>query len=260
MADSRAVHDVARRGLAGANPYGLGWALGGLAVGYCLAAIANAAYLAASGHHGSGGLGDELVRLIGLWAGLVGAAVAAMWSRPVPDRRGRAPRLAEEFGLSIRLWPDVPVGIACGVGAQYLLAPLLEVPLLPFVPHLFRRLGAPARTLVTGVHGPGLVVLGVFLCVLTPLVEELYFRGLLLRSLIGVGAPRLGGAAVSCAVVVVGLVFGLAHFEALQFLALAGFGVLLGAIAARTGRLGTGIFAHAAFNAVAFLSVAVVHI
>jgi len=39
------------------------------------------------------------------------------------------------------------------------------------------------------------------------------------------------------------------HFEALQFLGLAGFGVVLGAIAWWTGRLGPSVVAHAAFNA-----------
>ncbi|MGP8163077.1 MAG: lysostaphin resistance A-like protein [Acidimicrobiales bacterium] len=259
--ESRAGHEVARRGLAGANRYGLGWALGGLAVGYLLSAIADAAYVGASGHaHVSGDLGDELVRLVGLWIGLAGAAVAAAWSQQRTGLFRLRPALAREYGFSIRLWPDVPVGIACGVAAQYLLAPVLELPLLPFVPHLFHRLGAPARSLVADVHGPGLVVLGLFLCVFTPLVEELFFRGLLLRSLLGVFASRLGRAAVPAAVVVVGLVFGLAHFEALQFTALAGFGIVVGAIATRTGRLGTGILAHAAFNAVAFISVAAIHL
>jgi membrane protease YdiL (CAAX protease family) len=104
-------------------------------------------------------------------------------------------------------------------------------------------------------------VLGVFLCVLAPLVEELFFRGLLLRSLLGICAADLGlgRAAVPVAVVVDGLVFGLAHFEGLQFTALAGFGVLVGAIVTRTGRLGTGICAHAAFNAAAFVSIAALH-
>jgi membrane protease YdiL (CAAX protease family) len=254
--------EVARRGLAGANRYGLGWAVVGLAVGYGLAGIADPLYAAASGHaHVAGSLGDELARLVGLWIGLFGAAVAAAWSQPRQARFHLRSALPREYGFSIRLWPDVPVGLACGVAAQYLLAPLLELPLVPFVPHLSHRISAPAHALVAHVNGPGLVVLGVFLCVLAPLVEELFFRGLLLRSLLGICAADLGlgRAAVPVAVVVDGLVFGLAHFEGLQFTALAGFGVLVGAIVTRTGRLGTGICAHAAFNAAAFVSIAALH-
>ena len=54
------------------------------------------------------------------------------------------------------------------------------------------------------------------------------------------------------------LLFGLAHFEAVQFAGLAAFGVVLGVLAWRTGRLTPGIGAHAAFNAAAV--VAVVHL
>jgi uncharacterized protein len=50
------------------------------------------------------------------------------------------------------------------------------------------------------------------------------------------------------------VVFGLAHFEPLQLPALILFGVVLGVLAQRTGRLGPGIVAHATFNAVTVLS------
>ena len=52
--------------------------------------------------------------------------------------------------------------------------------------------------------------------------------------------------------------FALAHFEAVQFAGLAVFGVVLGVLAWRTGRLAPGIGAHAAFNAAAVI--AVVHL
>ncbi|HMC42582.1 MAG TPA: CPBP family intramembrane glutamic endopeptidase, partial [Acidimicrobiales bacterium] len=73
------------------------------------------------------------------------------------------------------------------------------------------------------------------------LVEELFFRGLLQRSLAGwLGpGPAIGVAALG---------FGLAHGEAVQLLALVAFGVVLGVLAQRSGRLGPGIVAHAAFN------------
>ncbi len=259
MVGASRVHDVARRGRAGANPYGLGWALVGLGAGFLCSALAVGAYLEASGHpHGSGGFGGDLVSLIGLWLGFVGAAVLAMRMRPNRTRRHLFAALADEYGLAIRLWPDLPLGVAFGVAAQFLLVGLLELPLLPFVPHLFHRLNQPARSLVAPVHGPGLVVLGLFICVGSPLVEELFFRGLLLRALIGGCTNFMTRAAVPVAVVVVGVVFGLVHFEALELPALAGFGILLGAIATKTGRLGTGIFAHATFNAAAFISLAAI--
>ena len=53
------------------------------------------------------------------------------------------------------------------------------------------------------------------------MVEELFFRGLLLRSLLGRTPPPV-------AIVISALLFGLAHFEAVQFAGLAVFGVVLG--------------------------------
>jgi membrane protease YdiL (CAAX protease family) len=81
-----------------------------------------------------------------------------------------------------------------------------------------------------------------------PVVEELFFRGLVLRSLLPL-------APAPVAVVASGVLFGLAHWQGVQFPGLAVFGVVLGVLAYRTGRLTPGIGAHAAFNAVAVLSV-----
>jgi membrane protease YdiL (CAAX protease family) len=123
---------------------------------------------------------------------------------------------------------------------------------LPFEhadPSLRHRLEAPARTDTSAVHGGWqITVLVLFLAVGAPLVEELFFRGLLLRSLtrwLGPVAGIVGSA----------LVFGLAHFELLQLPALILFGLILGTFAYRTGRLGPGIVAHAAFNAVTVLTI-----
>jgi CAAX protease family protein len=166
---------------------------------------------------------------------------------------------AAAYGVSIRPWPDVPLGIAVGVAAQYALVPLLELPLQPFVNHLSSRLGQPAQQLLTPVNGASLVVLTVLVCVGSPLVEELFFRGLLLRGLLGrfrhLG-PRSGPA---LSIVVTGLVFGLVHFEALQFLGLAGFGMVLAYMAYRTGRLGPSILAHIAFNTTTIIAFVLQH-
>jgi len=257
-----------------ANSFGLGEALVGIAGGFVLASLAVSAVTALA--HGPGGhapkLAVDTASLFGLWIGLVGAAIVASrrheqdspgsGGHGLTGRSTDSPRrsvlvaLGEDYGLELRLWPDVPLGIAVGVACQYLLVPLHELPLLPFVPHLFRRLGGPAQSLTGGEQGLALAALGLLVCVGSPLVEELYFRGLLLRALAGrfegVG-PRLGPV---LATVVTGVVFGLAHFEALQFIALAGFGMVLCVLAWRTGRLGPGIMAHAAFNTTTIVALA----
>lgn len=249
-----------------ANGFGLEEAVLGLLAGMVLVSLAASLVGAAHLPKGPGAtLATDGAGLAGWWMGFFGGVVVASRRREWAardDEAGPAPRrrlvqaLRDDYGLSIRWWPDVPLGIAVGVASQYLLVPLLELPLVPFVPHLFHRLGHPAQSIVGQVHGPLLVVLGLLVCVGAPLFEELMFRGLLLRALAGRLArlgPRLGPVA---ATVLTGLVFGLVHFEALQFLALAGFGMVLCVLAWRTGRLGPGIVAHAAFNAVSLAVIA----
>ncbi|MDQ1494218.1 MAG: protease family protein, partial [Actinomycetota bacterium] len=93
-------------------------------------------------------------------------------------------------------------------------------------------------------HGAGVVLLILVVAVAAPIVEEIFFRGLVLRSL----ERRMSRG---WAIVVSSAVFGAAHFEPLQFPALFLFGLVAAILATRTGRLGPGIWAHVAFNAVA---------
>jgi membrane protease YdiL (CAAX protease family) len=170
-------------------------------------------------------------------------------------------RLKDDFGLVFK-WSDLPFGIAIGLFSQYVLALVLELPLYPFVPHLFHRLSAPAHSLTAGESGIDLALIGVLVCVGSPFVEELFFRGLFLRGLLGVARDRLSWSAVPAVLAsagVCGVVFGLVHFEALELLALSGFGVVLALVACATGRLGPGIVAHVTFNALTFIALAFSH-
>ena len=71
-----------------------------------------------------------------------------------------------------------------------------------------------------------------------PFFEELFFRGVLLRALARLFGRWGGWVGPALAIVVSGTLFGLAHAESLQLLGLAVFGVILGAVSYRTGRLG----------------------
>ena len=165
-----------------------------------------------------------------LWLGMLGAVVYA-------GRKGNG--VVADFGLRMEK-RDVPIGLATGFVAQVVLIPLLYWPLL-------RLLGNPdvsaaARSLTDRAQGLGIVLLVLLTVVGAPIVEELFFRGLLLRSLERRMRPVLaiGAAAV---------LFGLAHFQVLQFLALVIFGAIAGVLAHRAQRLGPAIWAHVAFNA-----------
>ncbi len=82
--------------------------------------------------------------------------------------------------------------------------------------------------------------------IFAPIVEELLFRGVLLRGLLRKAEPVT-------AVLVSALIFALVHWvgdpNTLPFLpALAGLGVVLAVVALRSGDLSTSIFIHAGFN------------
>ncbi|MHB1929782.1 MAG: CPBP family glutamic-type intramembrane protease [Acidimicrobiales bacterium] len=227
------------------NRWGLSEALFGFAAGILVSAAATFAVEAATGYRTSSGaplpLAVTAADVGGLWAGLVAAVVLA-------SRRGGTGRLSKDYGLALRWW-DLPVGAAVGVVAQYWLVPALYLPVEAadhrLGRHIARQLGGPTLRETGAVHGPGRVVLlYLLLAVGAPVVEELFFRGLLLRGLLG----RLPAAP---AVLASAVLFAVAHFELLQFAGLAAFGVVLGALSWRSGRLGAGIAAHAAFNAAA---------
>ena len=219
--------------------WGLGDAAVGYVVGFFMSALFAAAWAQATGGHPVGSttedLGTTAAGLLGLWVGLAGAPVWASLSKGSGSLR-------RDYGLWVRA-RDIPLGMAVGLGCQIILVPVLYLPFRLVNPHIDQQLGRPAQHLTGLAHGSGVALLVVLLTVGAPVVEELFFRGLLLRSL----GRRFGAAA---AVIGSGVLFGLIHFEPLQLLALVVFGVVLGYLAVRTGRLGPGIFAHAAFNAV----------
>jgi membrane protease YdiL (CAAX protease family) len=88
-----------------------------------------------------------------------------------------------------------------------------------------------------------------------PLVEEIVFRGLMMRSLLGRFGPVV-------AVGIQGVLFGLAHVDPVRgagniglALVLSGVGCALGGFAYMLRRIGPAIVAHAIFNGVAMILV-----
>lgn len=171
-----------------------------------------------------------------LWFGLLGAVFYA------GERRGNG--VIADFGFRARVPYDVVLGGAAGVACQFVLVPIISYPWLEILGKSTNDLSKVARNLTSRATDPaGVVLLVLIVAVGAPFVEELFFRGLLLRALerrFGVGWAIAGSA----------VVFGFTHFELLQFPALAAFGAVLAWMVIRTGRLGPGIAAHMAFNTV----------
>lgn len=185
--------------------------------------------------------------LIGLWVGFLGGPWLA-------SRVRGTGRLLADLGVRFRLI-DL-LGVVIGVGGQVVIAIMYA----PFISHI-KHFNAPTEKLTGSSHGSQFVVIAILTVVGAPFFEELFFRGLLFRALarlctplqVGPSTRRTIGLVV--AVVVDGLLFGLAHGEWVQFAGLAFFGMVLAVVSYRTGRLGMNMVAHASFNLVAIIAV-----
>jgi membrane protease YdiL (CAAX protease family) len=216
------------------------------------AVLVGAAILAATGNADEGAAGNlslamTAVLQIPLWSGYLGV--------PIYAAKYKGNGLVADFRLRMEAL-DVPKGIGAGLATQLVAIPLLYVLLFALTDALGwdidHDLSGAARDLVSKATDPlGVVLLVLITVVLAPVIEELFFRGLLLRSIENRYGPRwaLWGSSI---------VFAAVHLQPLQFPALVLIGLVLGWMALRTGRLGPSIWAHVAFNATATASLLLV--
>ena len=223
-------------------------ALLAIVVAYVASTVLLLLWIAFSGetvHSGSLTVGDLISSSLGTWVGFLGAAVIA--SRTLGKRSMR-----KDYCISIRPIVDVPLGIAVGLLLQFVVLPAIYLPLEPLIPHLQSKLSGPANYITSAGHGSSILAVGLVIVVGAPIVEEIFFRGLLLQS-ISVKLARFGkrrGAILS--VILSAVAFGVAHVEPLQLLGLTAVGIVLATLRIRFNRLGPGIITHATFNFVTF--------
>jgi membrane protease YdiL (CAAX protease family) len=168
-----------------------------------------------------------------LWFSLLAGTV-------IISHRWGTGRLRDDYGLRFRAF-DL-LGVPIGIATQAVLIPLYWA-----LGINSNDVSGPARALTDRATRPAEVTLLVLMVVVgAPIIEELFFRGLLMRS---IQARWNDGLAL----VVSALFFAFVHFQAVQFAGLFVFGLVAGTCAQRTGRLGMGILAHAAFNGTALL-------
>lgn len=155
------------------------------------------------------------------------------------------------FGLGPPRWMDWPVAVAAA-GVQFLARILVALLLLGLIPALR---GADASNLdVDGLGGPGLGATALVVVVVAPIVEEILFRGLILRTAmtrVGFWPAALGSSAV----------FALFHAPAVD--SVAGASVLVSSIFVFSlgqcllvrwqGRLAPAMISHAVANGAALL-------
>lgn len=173
------------------------------------------------------------------------AYLATMWF--VSERAGTADPV-DDYG--IRGLPIDLIGIGIGILAQLVVIRLVYIPLESVWPATFTdvELQRNAEGLVDRAGGISTVILFVLVVVGAPIVEELFYRGLLQRSLLA----RFNDALV---VLGVAAVFALIHFRPVEYPGLFVFGLIVGTAAQLTGRLGMSISIHIGFNLTGLLLV-----
>lgn len=220
--------------------WGLGDVVAGLALGLAVSQVVLAIVLAATGRTTDQiddlPLSLVLVSQAGLWVGLFGV--------PWYATRRKGNGLVEDLHLRAR-WRDAWVGGSLGAALQLVVLPLLYWPLLELLDKTSTDLEEPARELTDRADGAiGVVLLVLIVGIGAPIVEEVFYRGLLLGSL------RKRGLSAGVSVAITALVFALSHGQLLQLPALVLFGAVAGALAVRHDRLGPAIAAHVGFNMV----------
>jgi uncharacterized protein len=183
---------------------------------------------------------------LGLWAGL------GLTCR-VASRRLGTRDIRRDFGISTTVG-DIGRGIGMAFVARIVAAVVVVVLLA-----INRQLVGSNLTSIKHLQSTdrtAFLVLAVLVTVGAPLVEETFFRGLMLRSLLAKWRP-------ATAIAVQAVLFGCCHASPVYGLrnvsvvaATASGGAVFGWLAVRYGRLGPGMIAHATFNAIAVVALA----
>jgi membrane protease YdiL (CAAX protease family) len=211
--------------------------------GLFAAIVTTSVAAAVSGQTDTTGSNETAFVLAAAFVGQYGGTVLALlW---VSRRKGRG-SLTEDFGL--RIWPAdwwvLPAGALLEVGLALAIVPLS---------HIGNGDTQEVVNELQNASGAKLAVLAIGAGLLAPVVEELLFRGLLLRALLR-RVPATPAVAIS------GVTFALLHLvdpsvgTVIALPALATVGVVSGVLAVRTGDLSRSILLHMGFNLVTVLA------
>jgi membrane protease YdiL (CAAX protease family) len=213
----------------------------GVGVGGTIA-VAVAFLAASSGHLSASDPWYLLASQLALWTGFIGAAIVA-------SRRHGTRHLTTDYGLSLPRLSDLWTGVAGGIIGRVL--PTLLVVLVVLAQGGFGTTDATApKVLGTTPTGTTDWVVVILLAVVgAPLIEELFFRGLVQGAL----TRRVGAIP---AIFITALIFSVAHVTnegVFAPIVLFPTALILGFLRHRSGRLAPGMIAHATFNASLFL-------
>jgi uncharacterized protein len=216
------------------------WGLGDVALGIVISLVASVVAVSIAVGIAGWATNEEIplwgqaLLQIPLWTGYLGVA---WWAG-----RTKGNGAVIDFGITMRPL-DVPLGLVIGVALQIVVLPLLYWPILELSGKTPDDLSRPAEDLAAKAGAPvGWILLALIVGVGAPIVEEIFYRGLLYRSLRKKQFPIWVSTIVSAAI------FGGIHFQPLQLAGLFVFGVVAALLAERTGRLGPSMWTHVGFN------------
>lgn len=162
------------------------------------------------------------------------------------SRRDGSGRFVGDY--QVRARPIDTLGVPIGGLTQLVLVPLVYLPLERLWENVFteEKLSENAKDLVDRASGGSMVLLVLMVCVGAPIVEELVYRGLLQGSF----AARFNQLP---ALLAASLLFMVIHFRPVEYPGLFVIGLVCGACALGTGRLGMAIGCHVGFNVTGLL-------
>ena len=176
--------------------------------------------------------------------GLAGGFFGVSWA--VTKLKGNG--IVVDLGLRAR-WEDLWKGGLAGIATQLVVLPLMYWPIFELFDKGVDDLEGPAQTLTERANDPIDVILLVLIVgVMAAVFEEIFFRGLLQRSLLKRGLPPV------LAIALASVFFGATHFQLLQLPGLVVAGAVFGTLAYRADRLGPAIAAHLTFNMVTVIA------
>ena len=194
---------------------------------------------------------DPKVVYVGLVGDLAWLGLMVAWLAT------RHPGWQARIGILWRRWIDAVVGYAVGLGAYFAISILVALPLTWLFRDIFNRDVTTPDQLPSSGTTVETVVTVILVVLIAPIAEELFFRGILFRSL----RDRRG---FWLAAVVSALIFGAVHggvapgpwqntllLQSIMFFT----GLTLAGIYEWRGNLLANIAAHAAFNTVGIIAI-----
>ncbi len=224
-------------GLPTSPPPGVRWGLGDVLVVYVAAQLLAVVVFGVA--TAVTGWTAEMPRTVPLLFAAQLGLTAGYGLGPVLVARFRGNGPVTDFGATVQ-----PRDVWWAIGGLLLQLVVLPVLYIPIQALTDDDPGEAAKELIGLANNPSdVVLLAIMVVVAAPLVEELFFRGLMLRAF----AFRMPGG---LAVIISAFLFAAVHGQPLALPGLFVFGLVAGELTRRSGRLGPAWFLHAGFNAV----------